>query len=796
MHCVIRLIQGVTVALTVVAIAGHAAARAQGPALAFTDITHAAGIDDETGSHGAMFADVTGDGLPDLYLTYNNVRDLDNPYRRNQFYRNLGGGQFVEEADGRNIGVFGGGTHGATWTDLDNDGDYDLTVALTYKTVTDPFLAEPNRIYRNDDGLFVDVTPAVMGSYADYTRSILTFDMDRDGHQDIFAVNGDQGSGEPLPDRNELYRNNGGFDFTSITTGTVITAPSGQGATDTDYDGDGDIDLLVCNRNGDINILRNDNNGVFTSVGPAAAGIYSGAPIPPPPGIYYRAYSGISTGDLDNDGDLDLVFIEQRLTTTAARVAHVYHNVGGVFSYRQMIEGFSGLTAGLADLDNDTDLDLVLPGYPVVLLNNGLGQFVGGPSFPGPASGFPVPDVRSAAFADIDLDGDVDFALTAKFGRPYLVRNDLNAGEWLKVGLISSLGQIGAFGAKIKVFAAGTTTQIGFREVKSSTGYLAQDDPVVHFGLGTATRVDVRVTYVDGTVVTIPNVNSTRTLILNGSTVLQAPAAPQGLTAGVVGNTVAFNWTGAGGSAVGQYILEAGSAPGLNNLAVVALGKATSFSATAPSGVYYVRVRARNLAGVSTASNEVIVRVGVACAGPPAAPSTFSASINGFNVTFNWVGTASAEPTAAYALEVGSASGLSNLAVVETAQTSLSVAGPPGRYYTRVRARNACGVSAASNEVVVQLGCQGAPGTPTGLSATVSGSAVTLNWAAGGGEAAGNYVIEVGFSAGATDLVINTSNAATLLSASAPPGRYYVRVRGRNACGTSAASNEAVVVVN
>jgi ASPIC/UnbV protein/VCBS repeat protein/fibronectin type III domain protein len=776
--------------------AGPGVIRAQQPsALAFTDISAAAGIDEQSGSHGAMWADITGDGLPDLYMTYNNVRDLADPYRDNQFYRNLGNGQFVEETHLRGIGLYGGGTHGAAWSDLDNDGDYDLVAALTYKTVTDPFLAEPNRIYRNDNGVFVDATPPPMANYPAYTRSILTFDIDRDGDQDVFAVNGDQGSNEPLPDRNELYINNGGFNFTGITSGILITAPSGQGATDTDYDLDGDIDLLVCNRNGDMNILRNDGGGVFTAVDPASVGIYNVPP--PPPGVLHRAYSGISTGDLDNDGDLDLVFIEQSLVTTAARVAHVYHRVGGSYVYRQMIDGFSGMTAGLADLDNDRDLDLVLPGYPVVLLNNGSGTFVPGPPFPGPASGWPEPDVRSVAFADIDLDGDVDFAITAKSGRPYIVRNDFNAGEWLKVGLFAPQGQVGAFGAKIRVFAAGTSTQLGFREVKSSTGYLAQDDPIVHFGLGGTTNVDVRVTYLDGTVVNVLNVNSRRALILNGANILHPPAAPQNLTSSVVGNSVSLTWTpNAFGGAVGDYVLEAGTGPGLSNLAVLSVGKTFSFSTGAPAGVYYVRMRARNLAGTSPASNEVVVRIGGACAGPPAAPSSLGASVNGFNVTFNWVGTPSSEPTTVYQFEAGSAPGLADLATFETVQSTLSSAPPPGRYYTRVRARNACGMSGPSNEIVVQVGCQGPPGTPTGLSASVSGSLVTLNWSAGSGSAADHYMIEVGYSSGSTTFVLNTPNAATSLQGSAPPGTYYVRVRAQNACGTSNPSNQVVVTVN
>jgi predicted phage tail protein len=318
----------------------------------------------------------------------------------------------------------------------------------------------------------------------------------------------------------------------------------------------------------------------------------------------------------------------------------------------------------------------------------------------------------------------------------------------------------------------------------------------VHFGLGTATLVDLRVTYLDGTAVTIPNLNSRRTLILKGSTVLDAPQAPQGLTAGVLGTLVTFNWSPpSGGGAVSQYVLEAGSAPGLANLATVALGNRTSFSVNAPAGVYYVRLRATNYAGTSVASNEVVVRLGGACSAPPTAPSSFSAQISGLGVTFNWVGTSSQEPTTAYVLEVGSVSGAANLATVQTANTSFSAVGPPGLYYTRVRARNACGVSPPSNEVVVQLGCQGPPGTPTGLSAMVNGSAVTLDWSAGPGQTPDRYILEVGLTPAATNFVFDTGSTATALSTSAPAGTYYARIRARNSCGTSGVSNEVMVVV-
>src|SRR5215210_5667426 len=218
--------------------------------LSFTDITAAAGMSStRTGSHGAFWGDATGDGLPDLYLTYNDCRSLPSGLRANRFYRNLGG-TFVEEAAARGIDSFSGGTHGGGWVDLDNDGNYDLLNGMTYATDCpnappngtvnpDPL---PNRVFRNDGaGFFANRTPPSMLAYAGYTRSTMGLDIDRDGDLDIVAVNGDLGTRDNVPgERNELYRNDGGFNFTAITNGPVATATAGQAATDTDYDGDGD----------------------------------------------------------------------------------------------------------------------------------------------------------------------------------------------------------------------------------------------------------------------------------------------------------------------------------------------------------------------------------------------------------------------------------------------------------------------------------------------------------------------------------------------------------------------------
>lgn len=87
-----------------------------------------------------------------------------------------------------------------------------------------------------------------------------------------------------------------------------------------------------------------------------------------------------------------------------------------------------------------------------------------------------------------------------------------------------------------------------------------------------------------------------------------APGPPSGLRSSGTANVVNLSWNApAGGSATG-YILEGGTGPGLSNLGVVQVGNVTAFSATAPPGVYYVRVRATNARGAGAPSNEIVVR--------------------------------------------------------------------------------------------------------------------------------------------------------------------------------------------
>ena len=335
------------------------------------------------------------------------------------------------------------------------------------------------------------------------TRAMLAFDMDRDGDLDVFGVSGWKGSGDPPGERNEVYRNDGNLTWQAVTSGALYTAPAGQGATDTDFDRDGDIDIIAANRDGDVNLLRNDGAGNFSAVDPDSVGTGR------------DAFSGITAADIEDDGDIDLLLVGW--VGGDETIGYLYRNTGmGTFALAQTFTGIDGYMGGFADLDHDGDLDLVFAGNNISYLNNGLGVFAAGPAIP--VGG--IDDPRAIAFADVDADGDLDFVVGAKRSRNWLVRNNQNSGNWLKVRLVSRHGQAGAFGAKISVYPSNApgSLPIGIRESRSNNGYLGQDDPILHFGLGTQASVTVIVTFLDGTMRAVTDVAANQTITVDGAT--------------------------------------------------------------------------------------------------------------------------------------------------------------------------------------------------------------------------------------------------------------------------------------
>ena len=198
-----------------------------------------------------------------------------------------------------------------------------------------------------------------------------------------------------------------------------------------------------------------------------------------------------------------------------------------------------------------------------------------------------------------------------------------------------------------------------------------------------------------------------------------APPAPTGLASAVQGSTVTLAWSpGAGTVTPVLYQIEAGSGPGASDLVVSVVQTPGVVAANVRNGLYFVRVRAANAAGVSAPSNEIAVRVG--CVTAPTVPVGLVTQVSGTTVAVAWQPSAGAT---GYVLEAGSAPGAANLAMVPLGTPSLLASVPPGTYYVRVRAQNACGSSAPSGEAVLNVGGGGPAPAPTPIPPPAPGPA-------------------------------------------------------------------------
>ncbi len=236
-------------------------------------------VNTNTYSDYASWIDFNRDGILDIFVG----RGFS--VLNNQLFFGNGAGTFSEVTTG-DIVTDAFRTHGCAWGDYDNDGDPDLFVANADN--------QNNNLYRNNsDSTFTKITIGAIVNDGGVSLRATWGDYDNDGFLDLYVTNG---SGQD----NFLYHNDSGTGFTRIMVGAIV---NDGGASQTpiwaDFDNDGDLDLLVTNGFGSIS----DVNFLYWNNGDATFAKEAVDPIVTETGWAL----GASYGDVDHDGDLDVL---------------------------------------------------------------------------------------------------------------------------------------------------------------------------------------------------------------------------------------------------------------------------------------------------------------------------------------------------------------------------------------------------------------------------------------------------------------------------------------------------------
>ncbi|RKU06872.1 CRTAC1 family protein [Candidatus Poribacteria bacterium] len=226
----------------------------------FVDVSRSARIEDKTSkSLGVCIFDYNADGLPDIFEA--------NDTQPNKLYQNNGDGTFIETA--LEVGVSHDEKGVATGAMGVDAADYDRTGRESL--VIGNFSNEMLNLYHNDGDFFLDEAPAAQignATLLTLTFACFFFDFDLDGNLDIFTANGHVEtdinaiqSQVTYAQPPHLFHNNaqGKFTETVNKVGADLAKPIvGRGAAYGDIDNDGDWDLLLTSSNGPAHLFRND----------------------------------------------------------------------------------------------------------------------------------------------------------------------------------------------------------------------------------------------------------------------------------------------------------------------------------------------------------------------------------------------------------------------------------------------------------------------------------------------------------------------------------------------------------
>ncbi|MEO8164302.1 MAG: CRTAC1 family protein [Betaproteobacteria bacterium] len=450
----------------------------------FVDVAQRVGLADlnraGTGAcMGSVWADIDNDGYEDVLVYKWGVVELFRNQRGESFER-------VTQSAGlpawANVGC-------ATWFDYDRDGWIDLLLASYWPDDVHLEQLEHTRImpesfeYANNGGRkwllrntgggkFKDVTHTVGIDSTRWTLAVVAADFNDDAYPDLFLAN-DYGV-------SELYVNDAGKRFREQgkETGVGYAPKSGMNAAVGDVLNQGRLAIYESNIS-EEGVLIQGNNLWF----PASDGSLHFENLASVMGVELGGWSfGAQFGDLNNDGFVDLYLTN----------GYVSGEQGTSYWY-----DFSQITGGhskiISEARNWPEMKgRSLAGYQSkrVWLNDGAGQFQEVSQFVGATDQY---DGRAVALADLNNQGALDVLVANQRGPLLLYHNQVAADRhWIDFDLVGTKSNRSAIGAQVRVHWNG---QQQLQEVVAASGYAAQNQRRLHFGLGDhdeIKRVEIR----------------------------------------------------------------------------------------------------------------------------------------------------------------------------------------------------------------------------------------------------------------------------------------------------------------
>ena len=509
---------------------------------------HFADISDSSGFHdrpkwktGVVMADVNGDGAQDIYLCYSGPGSDDQ--RKNQLFINnidkKGMPHFTEES--ASYGLDAPGTYSTTAVFFDQDNDHDLDMFLVNHAdmFYNPFFNTDklrstrhprfgNRLYRNDDNKFTDISDSagINGSGINFGLSVSASDINQDGWTDLYVTN-------DYDERDFLYINNqkGGFSEVLDKVAGHISEFA-MGSDIADYNNDGNSDIIV------LDMLPEDNhrqkllkgadgydkyttryehgfhrqqmrNTIQLNNGLSTEGLPIFSEVGQLAGVSKTDWSWAPLfADLNNDGRKDL-FITNG----------IYKDITNL----DFVKYTSGYSNNFSDKKGDKkQMWELIKDMPSTRLSNYFYMNNGKLGFTDMSSAWNEPEKQisnGAAYADLDNDGDLDLIINRLDDPAIILQNqavEKGLGNFVRIKLEGDENNTSGIGSKIWITTAGSTQ---YFEQFTTRGFQSSVSPIIHAGLGKDSVInELRIVWPGGSTTILSNLRANGLVVIPENT--------------------------------------------------------------------------------------------------------------------------------------------------------------------------------------------------------------------------------------------------------------------------------------